>query len=90
MSVRHVGRFSGWATKYASRLHLEIFTSKILREGPSPGTPGASHELPLRDALQAAMRRAQDTLVFCLATERAYYENHEGERFVVAPPTFTR
>jgi hypothetical protein len=41
-------------------------------------------ELALGDALRACVSRARDTIVFCVATERAYYENHEGERFVLA------
>ena len=41
-------------------------------------------ELPLGDALRAAMGRERDTIVFCLDSSTAYYENHEGERFVLA------
>ena len=41
-------------------------------------------ELPLGDALRACVGRQRDTIVFCIAAERAYYENHEGERFVLA------
>jgi hypothetical protein len=41
-------------------------------------------ELPLGEALRAAVGRERDTLVFCLDSQRAYYENHEGEQFVLA------
>jgi hypothetical protein len=41
-------------------------------------------ELPLGEALAACVGRQQDTLVFAIETERAYYENHEGERGVLA------
>jgi hypothetical protein len=41
-------------------------------------------EVALAEALRTCVGRAQDTLVFCLANESAYYENHEGEQFVLA------
>jgi hypothetical protein len=44
-----------------------------------------AQELPLAKALEACVGRERDTIVFVTATERAYYENHEGERFVLSP-----
>ena len=41
-------------------------------------------DLPLGEALAACVGRQQDTLVFAIDSERAYYENHEGERGVLA------
>jgi hypothetical protein len=41
-------------------------------------------ELPVAKALEACVGRERDTLVFVVATERAYYENHEGDRYVLA------
>jgi len=40
-------------------------------------------ELPLGDALRAAIGRERDTLVLCIATGLAFYENHEGEQLVL-------
>ena len=40
-------------------------------------------ELPLEDALRACMGRDQDSVVFCIDSGLAYYENHEGERFLL-------
>lgn len=37
-------------------------------------------ELPLRDALRAAVGRERDTIILCIDTNRAFYENHEGEQ----------
>jgi hypothetical protein len=41
-------------------------------------------EVTLAEALRTCIGRAQDTLVFCLANESAYFENHEGEQFTLA------
>ena len=40
-------------------------------------------ELSLVEALRAIVGRQRDVLVFCPESERAYYENHEGEQFVL-------
>jgi len=42
-------------------------------------------DLPLDEALTAVMGRQRDTLVFALETQHAYYENHEGEQFLLKP-----
>ncbi len=42
-------------------------------------------EVELGAALERAFGRERDTIVFCIETERAYYENHEGECFVLGP-----
>ena len=41
-------------------------------------------ELPLGEALALAVGRSRDTMIACIATARAYYENHEGERYILA------
>lgn len=41
-------------------------------------------ELPVGDALTAALGRERDTLILCLATRRAFLETHEGERYWLA------
>jgi hypothetical protein len=38
---------------------------------------------PVADALRAVVGKAQDSLVFVLGTRAAYYENHEGEQFIL-------
>ena len=42
-------------------------------------------ELPLGEALRAAVGRQRDTIVLCIGTKRAFYENHEGEQLVFSP-----
>ena len=40
-------------------------------------------EWRLVDALRAVVGKAQDSLIFVLGTRAAYYENHEGEQFIL-------
>lgn len=40
-------------------------------------------ETTLVTALRSALGREQDTIVFSPSTDRAFYENHEGERFLL-------
>lgn len=42
-----------------------------------------SLELLLGDALRAAIGRQRDTLILCIDTKRAFYENHEGEQWLL-------
>ena len=41
-------------------------------------------ELDLGEALAATIGRMEDAIVFCPRSARAYYENHEGEQFILA------
>lgn len=43
-------------------------------------------ELPLDDALGRVVGRESDSLVFALGSRAAYYENHEGERWLLVGP----
>ncbi len=40
-------------------------------------------ELPLGEALRAAIGRQRDTIILCIDTRRAFYENHEGEQWLL-------
>lgn len=42
-----------------------------------------AREVALGDALKAAMGRQRDTIVWCVESQVAFYENHEGEQFVL-------
>jgi hypothetical protein len=41
-------------------------------------------EIKVTDALRASVGREQDTMVFCMTRRLAFYENHEGEQYLLA------
>ena len=39
----------------------------------------------LGDALRVAMGSSEDTMVSCIRRRSAFYENHDGEQYVLSP-----
>lgn len=40
-------------------------------------------EMPLVAALKAVVGRSEDSIVFAIGSRAAYYENHEGEQYIL-------
>jgi hypothetical protein len=78
-------------TRLADGLTVDAI-AKALRAASSSGTRAYSisevidaddQESSVIDALRAVVGRAQDSLVFVIGTRAAYYENHEGEQYIL-------
>jgi hypothetical protein len=84
-------------TRLADGLSVDA-VAKALRAASSSGQRAYSisevldaddQESSVIDALRAVVGRAQDSLVFVIGTRAAYYENHEGEQYILqnrSPP----
>jgi hypothetical protein len=41
------------------------------------------HEMRIVDALRAVVGKSEDSIVFAIGSRAAYYENHEGEQYIL-------
>lgn len=78
-------------TRLAEGLTVEAI-AKALRAASSGGERAYSisevlgvdeQESSVIDALRAVVGRSEDSLVFVIGTRAAYYENHEGEQYLL-------
>jgi hypothetical protein len=78
-------------TRLADGLSVDA-VAKALRAASSSGQRAYSisevldaddKESSVVDALRAVVGRSQDSLVFVIGTRAAYYENHEGEQYIL-------